>query len=74
MKTECRVYRRQLAFKTLTELIASVPALRPINYSSFNPVILSVNSSYIATRTILSQIDDNGKLRPARYKSIPINE
>jgi hypothetical protein len=66
--------RRQNAFAKLKELVSSAPALRPIDYTSYNPVILSVDSSNIAAGMILSQIDDNGKRRPAHYGSIPMDE
>jgi len=66
--------RRQEAFTTLKQLVSSAPALRPIDYSSYNPVILSVDSSNIAVGMILAQIDDNGRRRPARYGSIPMGE
>jgi hypothetical protein len=66
--------RRQEAFDTIKHLVASAPALRPIDYESCNPVILSVDSSSTAAGMILSQIDDEGKRRPARYGSIPMSE
>lgn len=66
--------RRQEAFNTLKNLISSAPALRPIDYDSDLPVMLSVDSSYIAVGFILSQMDEAGKRRPARYGSIPMNE
>ena len=66
--------RRQEAFATLKVLVSSAPALRPIDYASYNPVILSVDSSNIAAGMILSQMDDDGKRRPARYGSIPMDE
>lgn len=66
--------RRQEAFEELKELIVSAPALRPIDYTSSNPVILSVDSSKYAVGFILSQIDDEGRRRPARYGSLPMNE
>ena len=53
--------RRQLAFQTLKDIISKAPALRPIDYTSELPVILSVDSSIIAVGFILSQIDWNGK-------------
>ena len=65
--------RREEAFQTLKQLISTAPALRPIDYESSNPVILSVDSSQIGAGFILSQIDDDGKRRPARYGSIPFN-
>ena len=66
--------RRQQAFKELKHLITTAPVLRPINYESPHPVILSVDSSKIAVGIILSQIAEDGKRRPARYGSIPMNE
>ncbi|MGH7240607.1 MAG: RNase H-like domain-containing protein, partial [Candidatus Saccharimonadales bacterium] len=54
--------------------LTSTPALRPIDYKSDLPVILAVDSSYIVVGWILSQIDKEGKRRPARYGSIAWNE
>lgn len=65
--------RRQEAFDYLKDIISSAPALRSIDYRSKLPVTLAVDSSIIAIGIILSQIDENGKRRPARYGSIPIN-
>lgn len=48
--------------------------MRPIDYTSFNPVILSVDSSYIAVGFILSQLDEEGRRRPARYGSLPMSD
>jgi hypothetical protein len=53
--------RRKEAFSRLKELVSSAPALQPIDYTSYNPVNLSVDSSLIAAGIILSQIDDEGK-------------
>jgi hypothetical protein len=53
--------QRQLAFKTIKDLLISAPALRPIDYTSECPVILSVDSSREATGMILSQMDDMGQ-------------
>ena len=64
----------QTAFDTLKQLISSAPILRPIDYTSPLPVTLSVDTSYIAIGFILSQIDENGRRRPARYGSLPIND
>ena len=61
-------------FATIKKYITEAPALHPINYKSDNPVILSVDSSRDAAGMILSQIDDNGRKRPARYGSIPMSE
>jgi hypothetical protein len=67
--------RRQEAFKTIKSLIASAPALRPIDYNSDNPVVLSVDSSKEAAGMILSQLENDGKTkRPARYGSLPMDE
>jgi transposase InsO family protein len=66
--------RRQEAFETLKEKVASAPALRPIDYSSDNPTFLSVDSSNVAAGFILSQMDEDGRRRPARYGSLPMNE
>ncbi|RDB16200.1 Transposon Tf2-6 polyprotein [Hypsizygus marmoreus] len=66
--------RCQESFDTLKALVSSAPALRPIDYTSDNPVIMSVDTSYIAVGFILSQIDEQGRRRPARYGSIPLNE
>ncbi|KAG9223332.1 hypothetical protein CCMSSC00406_0008936 [Pleurotus cornucopiae] len=66
--------RRQEAFDTLKSKVSSAPALRPIDYRSDNPLIMSVDTSLIAVGFILSQNDENGKRRPARYGSLPMNE
>jgi transposase InsO family protein len=66
--------RRQEAFDTLKTLVTQSPALRSIDYASILPVILAVDTSYIAIGIILLQIDEEGRRRPARYGSIPINE
>jgi hypothetical protein len=66
--------RCQEAFDILKEKVSSAPALRPIDYTSAQPVTLSVDTSYIAAGFILSQLDNEGKRRPARYGSLPMNE
>ena len=66
--------RREAAFQKLKIAVTSPPALRPINYGSDQPVILSVDSSKIAVGFILSQLDEQGRKRSARYGSIPMNE
>ena len=66
--------RRQEAFETLKTLITEAPALRSIDYTSDLPVILAVDTSYIAVGMILLQIDEDGRRRPARYGSLPIND
>src|SRR4029077_1597870 len=50
--------KRQEAFDTIKQLIASAPALRSIDYTSDNPVVLSVDSSKEAVGMILSQLGD----------------
>ena len=65
--------RRQDAFDAIKKIITSAPALRPIDYQSENPVILSVDSSFEATGMILSQIDEESRRRPARYGSLPMS-
>jgi hypothetical protein len=61
---------RQQSFDMLKEKVSTAPALRPINYESDSPIILSVDTSYIAVGMVLSQKDENGVKRPARYGSI----
>jgi hypothetical protein len=48
-----------------------------MNQSHSGGVVLghiSVNSSFIAVGIILSQLDEQGRKRPAQYGSIPMNE
>jgi len=66
--------RRQTAFDLLKEQVTTAPALHPIDYSSTNPIILAVDTSFMAVGFILYQIDDHGKRRPARYGSVPLDE
>ena len=66
--------RQQKAFDTMKRFITTPPVLRPIDYQSDNPVILSVDTSQIAIGFILSQADEQGRRHPARYGSLPINE
>lgn len=67
--------RRQDAFDKIKQLISSAPALKPIDYKSDHPVVLSVDSSKEAVGFILSQLGDDGKTKhPARYGSIPMSE
>ena len=63
---------QQEAFDCLKQLVSSAPALRPINYSSDKPVILSVDTSEHGIGMILSQEDNEGRRAPARYGSIPL--
>jgi len=66
--------RRQEAFNQMKKLVASAPALRSIDYDSDLPVILAVDTSVKAVGIVILQIDENGKRRPARYGSIPLNQ
>ena len=61
------------AFEALKKAVVSAPALRSIDYSSTLPVILAVDTSKEAVGIVLLQIDEDGKRRPARYGSIPLN-
>jgi hypothetical protein len=60
----------------LKEALLTSPALRPIDYTSGAPVILSVDTSYIAVGYLLAQSDpDEAKVRYfARFGSITLNE
>jgi hypothetical protein len=64
------------AMDDLKQALLTSPALKPIDYKSEAPVILSVDTSYIAIGFILSQCDpDNPKLRyHARFGSITLND
>ena len=64
------------AMEDLKRALLESPSLRPINYRSDVPVILSVDTSYIAIGFILSQCDPvNPRLRyHARFGSITLNE
>ena len=66
--------RRQKAFEVMKKLVATAPALRSIDYTSELPVILAVDTSNKAVGIVILQIDENGKRRPARYGSIPLNQ
>lgn len=67
---------QQEAMEDLKQALLTSSALRPIDYTSEAPVILSVDTSYIAIGYILSQCDtDNPKLRyHSRFGSITLNE
>ena len=64
----------QSSMDTLKSAILSSPAIRPLNYSSSNEVILAVDSSHITVGYILSQVDNNAKHHPARFGSIMWND
>jgi RNase H-like domain found in reverse transcriptase/Integrase zinc binding domain len=60
------------AFNGLKALVTKAPALRPIDYTSDQPVILSVDTSIYGVGFILSQEDEQGRRAPARYGSLPL--
>ena len=64
------------AMQELKDALLSSPALKPIDYKSDAPVILSVDSSSIAVGYILSQCNpENNRLRHvARFGSITLND
>jgi Integrase zinc binding domain/RNase H-like domain found in reverse transcriptase len=64
------------AMDDLRQALLKSPALRPIDYDSTAPVILSVDTSHIAVGFILSQCStENPKFRHhARFGSITLNE
>jgi len=64
------------AMEDLKQALLKSPALRPIDYKSEAPVILSVDTSHIAVGFILSQCEPNNpKLRyHSRFGSITLNE
>ncbi|KAJ2934659.1 hypothetical protein H1R20_g2456, partial [Candolleomyces eurysporus] len=62
------------AMEKIKYLVTTCPAIRPIDYSSDNEVILAVDSSQIAVGYILSQMGDDGLRYPSRFGSITWNE
>ena len=64
------------AMDDLKQALLSSSALRPIDYNSDAPIILSVNTSYIAVGYILSQANlKNPRIRyHSRFGSITLNE
>ena len=64
------------AMDDLKKALLTSPSLRPIDYESNSPVILSVDTSQITVGYILSQCDpDKPKLRyHTRFGSITLNE
>jgi hypothetical protein len=64
------------AQEDLKQALIGSPAIRPIDYTTGSPVILSVDTSYIAVGFILSQCDvDNPRLQYfSRFGSITLNE
>ena len=64
----------QHAMHELKTAVANCPAIQPINYASKRPVILAVDSSYIAAGYILYQDDEDGQQRPSCFGSITWND
>ena len=64
------------AMDDLKNALITSPALRPIDYESEAPVILSVDTSHIAVGFLLAQCDpDNPRIRfYAKFGSITLNE
>jgi Integrase zinc binding domain/RNase H-like domain found in reverse transcriptase len=64
------------AMKDLKDALISSPALRPIDYQSDAPVILSVDTSNIAIGLILAQCDPEDTKRRffAKFGSITLND
>ena len=60
----------------LKQAVITSPALQPIDYTSSAPVILTVDTSYIAVSFILSQCDPNDpRVRYyAQFSFITLNE
>lgn len=67
---------QKAAQEDLKTALLTSPALRPLDYTSGAPIILSVDTSYIAIGHILSQCDSNNpKIRYfSRFGSITLNE
>ena len=61
------------SFDRLKTLVASAPAIRPIDYHCDRPVYLSVDSSIHGIGFVLSQEDEAGRRVPARYGSLQIS-
>jgi len=62
------------AMQELKDAITSFPALIPIDYISFHPVFLAIDSSWRAVGWILSQECEGGQRRPSRFGSIAWND
>jgi hypothetical protein len=61
---------QDFAFNDLKLAITNAPALRPIDYTSDNEIILAVDSSQTAVGIILMQLDNQGKRHVGRYGSL----
>ncbi|KAJ2930445.1 hypothetical protein H1R20_g6649, partial [Candolleomyces eurysporus] len=62
------------AMEKIKHLVTTCPAIKPIDYSSGNKVILAVDSSQIAVGYILSQMGNDGLRYCSRFGSITWNE
>ena len=64
------------AMEDLKQALVQSPALRPLNYDSDAPIILSVDTSHIAVGYLLSQCDPEDPRRRyyAKFGSITLNE
>jgi hypothetical protein len=65
---------QEVAQARVKEMIRNSPALKPIKHDSPNPVILAVDTSYIAVGYFIYQHGDDGKLYYSRFDSITLNE
>lgn len=65
---------QQEAMQWLKDAVLAAPCLRPIDYNCGRPVILAVDSSYIAVGFILFQLGADNKRYPARFSSITWND
>jgi hypothetical protein len=65
---------QQNAFEDMKVCVTNAPVLRPLDYRLGRPILLSVDTSYIAIGYILSQEDETGQKHPVRYGSLPIND
>jgi hypothetical protein len=67
---------QKAAQQDLKITLLTLPALQPLDYNSDSPIILSVDTSYIAISHILSQCNSkNPKIHYfARFGSIMLNE
>ena len=67
---------QEAAQKDLVDAVLSSPALRPLDYESIAPIILAVDTSYIAVGYFLAQCDEkNPRVRYYnRFGSITLND
>ena len=61
---------QQAAMDALKQHVISAPALVPIDYTSNQRVIVTVDSSIIAVGWIVYQLNERGQRKPSRYGSI----